>query len=133
MAIPSVETIKAAFSKLNVLQANQIAEVMATRSGRYETVEEALERINKILDGSGVEVIRGRSNRGGFRRDTVLAYVNMGDLYTSTVWYDVEKDRFGVGGWGAWVEKYKRRHGRLEGLSSSRRGSFMRVPGAGWR
>jgi len=64
----------------------------------------ALNEVSKILGASGVEHI---SDRDG---DTVLSYVNMGDPYTPTVWFD---GNFGVGDYGSWVESYEKRHGRL--------------------
>jgi len=65
----------------------------------------------------------------------VLAYVNMGDPYVATVWYEPRygmSGRWGVGGYGDWVEYWEREHGQLEGLSG-KRGSYMRVPGKAGR
>ena len=133
MSIPSVKTIESAFKKwLQPGDAQKIRKLMEG-AGSNRSVEEALEAIDKIIGASGVETIRGGDNHGGFWQDAVLAYVNMGDPYVATVWYEPRygmSGRWGVGGYGDWVEYWEREHSQLEGLKAPRRGSFMRVPGA---
>lgn len=131
MSIPSVKTIETAFKKwLQPGDAQKIRALMEG-AGSNRSAEEALEAIDKIIGASGVETIRGGDNHGGFWQDAVLAYVNMGDPYVATVWYEPRygmSGRWGVGGYGDWVEHWEREHGQLEGLSG-KRGSYMRVPG----
>jgi len=131
MAYPSVQTIQSAFinsrcSEVDLATAKHIRKLMEeARGGRG--VEDALEEISKLIGGFGHEVINGGDNRGGFWQNAVLAYVNMGDTYDATIYYDTDKGTFGVGAWGGWVEAYERHGGQLQGVGR-RRGSFMRVP-----
>lgn len=73
-------------------------------------VDRALAEADQILEGHGVEAIRGNVLRGGERHDTryygdILAlHVNMGDTYVPTIIYDVGTDRFYAMSWGDWVE-----------------------------
>jgi len=114
MAYPSVQTIQSAFinsrcSEVDLATAKHIRKLMEeARGGRG--VEDALEEISKLIGGFGHEVINGGDNRGGFWQNAVLAYVNMGDTYDATIYYDTDKGTFGVGAWGGWVEAYER-HG----------------------
>ena len=134
MSIPSVKTIETAFKKWLQPGGAQKVRKLMDGAGSNRSAEEALEAINKIIGASGVETIRG-DNHGGFWQDAVLAYVNMGDPYVATVWYEPRygmSGRWGVGGYGDWVEYWEREHGQLEGLSG-KRGSYMRVPGKAGR
>ncbi|MEO8069943.1 MAG: hypothetical protein ABI652_00960 [Acidobacteriota bacterium] len=120
--IPSVQTIqdrlgRRAGEKLPMEAAKQIRralekyvadphgeELYGQRHHKSHARTHALNEVSKILGGSGAEHI---SDRDG---DTVLSYVNMGDTYTPTIYYD---GNFGVGDYGSWVESYEKRHGRL--------------------
>jgi hypothetical protein len=73
------------------------------KTGQRRSVEQAMDRIDEILHGYGVESIRGNT-WDGFWTDCIALYVNMGDTYTPTVLYDVNKDVFVVTDWGTWVE-----------------------------
>lgn len=70
-------------------------------------VDEVLEQVNKLMKAHGVEAIRGEWVSFYFQ-DIVLLYVNTGDTYSSTVMYDTERDRFFIGSYGDWVERYGR-------------------------
>lgn len=61
--------------------------------------DDKMEKINSLLDGYGVEVIRGDSY-------AVAEYINMGDTYNTTLLYDVNEDEFYVTTWGDWVEAF---------------------------
>lgn len=84
-------------------------ELMAAE-GRTRQVEEALELANEMLDGYGVEAISGNWV-GGFWGDTVCLYVNMGDTYAATIFYDAIKGRFYVGDWATFLETRGDRYG----------------------
>lgn len=70
-------------------------------------VDNALEEVDKIIGGHGIEAIRGESHRGGYYGDIVGLYVNMGDTYNATVVYDTETGKFELTTWGDWVEQHQ--------------------------
>jgi hypothetical protein len=69
---------------------------------------DAMDMADIMLDGHGVEAIRGDDREGtpygSFWQDTVALYVNRGGTYDTTLVYDVGMDRIEVGSWGGWVE-----------------------------
>ena len=71
-------------------------------------VELALEAINEILGGCGVEQITDNQWHA-YWCDGGLLYVNMGDAYTCTVIYNTRKDKWLVGAWGDVVERDRKR------------------------
>jgi len=71
------------------------------------SVDNALEEVDKIIGGHGIEAIRGESYRGGYYGDIVGLYVNMGDTYNATVVYDTETGKFELTTWGDWVEQHQ--------------------------
>ena len=53
----------------------------------------------------GVEAIRDECYFvDHYWQNTVLLYLNTGDTYSPTLYYDVIKDIFGIGSWGDWFE-----------------------------
>lgn len=70
--------------------------------------ERQLDMINALLDGHGVEVIRGDwvSN---FYGDINAEYINMGDPYINTILYDTLEDRWHVISYGDFIEEQERR------------------------
>jgi hypothetical protein len=71
--------------------------------------EERMDKINEVINGYGVEAIRGDSNNRYFM-DTVGLYVNMGDTYALTVVYDTQKNGFYITTWGDWVERNQEKY-----------------------
>ena len=63
--------------------------------------------IDEVMDGHGVEAIRGRYV-DGYHQDIQAVYVNMGDTYDITILLDHETGNYVLTTWGDWVE----RHGR---------------------
>lgn len=64
--------------------------------------------INEILEGYGIEAIQKESNWvSHYWQDTQFLYVNMGDTYTPTIFYDTREDRFIVSDFGTVVETNK--------------------------
>ena len=71
-------------------------------------VDDALDNINRILNGYGVEAIRD-NQWAPYYMDIGLLYVNMGDTYTGTVIFDTRSKRFIVSDWGTIVERNEKR------------------------
>ena len=70
--------------------------------------DNALDEINKILKGYGVEAIRD-NDWASYFCDIGLLYVNLGDTYIPTVVYDTRKKRFIITSWGNIIESNERR------------------------
>jgi hypothetical protein len=65
---------------------------------------------NELLDGHGIEAIRGEYHVDNYYFDTVALYVNMGDTYNATLFYETDTGRFKVTTMGDWVEKNQRKY-----------------------
>jgi hypothetical protein len=65
---------------------------------------EAMQVANVILHGHGIDSLRGSRYLGSYWHDTALLYVNRGETYSTTLLYDVERNRYEIGSWGDWVE-----------------------------
>ena len=74
----------------------------------YDQIDKALDTINEILKGYGVESIRD-NNWDSYYCDIGILYVNMGDTYIPTVIYDTRKDSWYVTSWGDIVERNEKR------------------------
>lgn len=73
------------------------------RESRDARAECRMVALNRIMDGCGVEVIRGRwVDR--YHGDIQAAYVNFGDTYDLTILLDHERQTWRVTSWGDWVE-----------------------------
>ena len=74
------------------------------RTGRE--VEDAMDRINEILDLSGVETVEDtKAPLSGFWGKTRILYANAGDMYNATVMYDTKHRKWFIGDVGGWVTK----------------------------
>lgn len=82
-----------------------VAMTQAEKSDDPHKVDAVLDDLNRALHGHGVEAIHG-SQWDRYYMDVVLLYVNKGDPYVATVYYDPQDNKFRIGGWGDWVEKY---------------------------
>jgi uncharacterized protein (TIGR02996 family) len=76
------------------------------RAGRG--VDKALNAINGLIRGYGVEAIEGQDWQPYFMNIAAL-YVNRGDIYRTTILYDTRRHRFLIASWGDWYERYERR------------------------
>jgi len=65
--------------------------------------------LDRILEGAGVEALRGREPWDRYHGDVEATYVNFGDTYDTTVIYDCRHDRLSVGSVGDLVERAPRR------------------------
>lgn len=76
-----------------------------------DDVDKNLDEINDLLDGNGVEAVQPEgADVDEYYKNAVLLYVNMGDTYDTTVWYDIENAEWGVGAWGDWYEAWEAEH-----------------------
>lgn len=64
-----------------------------------------LEQIDKILQCYGVEIIYGEQ-QFSYDDGIVLYYVNTGDMYNTTIYYNTYTQRFYIGDIGTFIEKY---------------------------
>ena len=104
---PSVKTIMTRLEEPIRNQAELSPKQTAERIRHFmmdDDVDFALERINTLLGGYGVEAIRDH-DFSRYYGDIGLLYVNMGDTYTPTVCYDTRKEKWLVCSWGDIVEK----------------------------
>jgi hypothetical protein len=74
----------------------------------HTTIDIALEEINTILKGFGVESMRDKQHRP-YYQDIGLLYVNMGDTYATTICFDTRKRRFFVCSMGDFIEHEPKR------------------------
>lgn len=73
-------------------------------------VEKQMAILNSVLEGYGVEAIRGDTWDRYFT-DACALYINMGEAYVPTILYDVCRKRFLVSTWADWVEKHQKNYG----------------------
>lgn len=92
----------------------------------YKMIKDPSEPVDNVLNyaysimknwttntGYGVEAIRDECfwvDR--YWQNIVLLYVNTGETYDTTLYYDVIKDIFGLGSWGDWWEWHERHRNR---------------------
>lgn len=105
MRFPAITTIKARLA-VDVLTAARIHAALILCEGVTQ-VSKALNEVDAILDGRGVEYIRSA-------QDTMygtqgIDYVDMGDAYTATILFDHARGSFLVGNWGDIVEQFPSR------------------------
>src|SRR5258706_367589 len=82
----------------------QLDSVRVRRGGSNERVERLLEQANETLKGFGVEGFE--DNEGYF-----VDYVNMGDTYDDTIYFDSLDGQFYAGSWGNFIESDEERFG----------------------
>lgn len=70
-------------------------------------VDERLDEANEILDGYGVEVLRGKAWNDRYYGNIIALYVNMGETYEKTIVYDVSKGEFMLTSWGDFMEEWE--------------------------
>jgi hypothetical protein len=100
----SLKAIKSYFPRMSNTDAKALKAALDGARGT-KSVDEALETANKLIEGYGIEAIRGEAPTYRFYyQDIVALYVNTGDTYTGTVVYDVEKQQFQLTTFGDWVE-----------------------------
>jgi len=75
----------------------------AAEVGDHDDVDAALDYADELIHGHGVESLTSEHQWGSYYCDIILLYVNMGDPYVPTIWYDTCEGIFGVGAWGDWL------------------------------
>jgi hypothetical protein len=114
--LPSVKTIadqlgqgiEREHGKENVLSVSKSVRLAMERAHNHRTTDRALDEINELLHGYGVESIRD-NEYDRYYGDIGLLYVNMGDTYAPTIIYDTRQERFLVASWGDIVEGDQKR------------------------
>jgi hypothetical protein len=106
----SIKTIKS-YLRVDDAQARGIRAAMKLGEAGSREASDAMEAINGILDGHGVEAVRGDYHVDRYHYDIVATYVNMGDTYNGTVLYETETGKFIVTAWGDWVEQKSKKYG----------------------
>ena len=99
-------SIKAIAAALNVTryQAQNIKDDCGC-SRRPKSVDVTLDYINEVTQAHGVEAIRSTINNGGYYQDIAALYVNMGDVYITTVLYDTKRRQWYLTDIGTWAER----------------------------
>jgi len=77
--------------------------LLLTTATTHKLIDNALDIINEIIRGYGVESI-GDNECYSYYCNIGLLYVNQGDTYTTTVIYDTREEQFIIGSWGDIVE-----------------------------
>ena len=85
---------------------------MARGVSTYQDVDHVLDRADEILGGYGIEAIRGNWV-DHYYQDIVALYVNMGDVYVTTILFNTTTEAFSITTVGDWVEYNTRRYGIL--------------------
>lgn len=71
----------------------------------HEPLTLALEALNELLEGFGVEYIRHEDDGYAVGDQYGIEYVNQGDTYAATIMYDHARNCWRVGDWGSIVER----------------------------
>lgn len=115
--IPSIKTIETMLadpiskqSELSSRRAAVLIRAYMMGADNHTRVDIALDQINKVLQGYGIESIKD-NQWDRYYCDIGLLYVNMGDTYIPTVIYDTRKETWHICSWGDYVEKYWKRFG----------------------
>ena len=92
------------FLGLGTKESKEIAQELKRAAGDSTAVDSILEKLNKRLNGFGIESIEGDYQVDRYYYNIVLLYVNKGDTYDETFLYETDTGKFYVGSWGDWVE-----------------------------
>ena len=76
-------------------------------TSRDKDANARLEEINKLIEGFGIEAIRG-AHWNGYWCDVHAVYVNVGDTYALTVLYDPHTEELLLTSYGDWIEAQER-------------------------
>lgn len=107
MRLPSILTIAERLT-LPVITARQIRAQFEIARKDVNMTDIVMEKCDKIMNGYGVEALRGPDFRHYWGEIEVL-YVNMGDSYAQTVYYDARSRSFRVGSCGDLIESDEKR------------------------
>lgn len=114
MANPTEKELHEAFPRLSEEDAKDLAgAIQAAEHPQYVqegdmSIDDALEMANTMLSGSGVESLQPEGAWvDRYYREAILLYVNLGDTYDNTIWFDTDQGEFGVGSWGDFYEEWE--------------------------
>lgn len=98
------------------MQPDEAEEIVSAIKGAKSTskVQEALAVFDEIADGFGVETISGEDLGDRYYQDVVAFYVNMGDQYSLTLFFDVDENAFQLTDWSTWVKEFENQGGTLK-------------------
>ena len=101
------DVLKAFEKEIDEDQAKEVLDLMKY-PGSPSKASDNLEKIDKLIDGYGVEAINSEDYYTDYFTDAMAVYVNMGDTYASTVLFDTDEREFlltTVGDWQKQKEK----------------------------
>lgn len=97
------------FSEADAKKLRRIV-AQAKREDDPKATDHALDKINDLVGGYGVEAIEGNWH-DRYYQNIVALYVNRGDTYVTTMLYDTVRGTWHVSSWGDFVEHYERKYG----------------------
>jgi hypothetical protein len=74
------------------------------QKGTYESIDKSLEKINILLHGYGIEIIQAMGADHPYYKDIIAKYVNKGETYTKTIFFDIEHNKFTIDSLGDFAE-----------------------------
>jgi len=113
---PTVKRIKSWFnldqySRNPDKDAQKVKDLLKNAGFGYNVdAERTIAQVNKIVNGHGVESLRGNKRVDPYFDNTVALYVNMGDSYAPTLLYETETGKWRLTTWADWVEKHDRKY-----------------------
>ena len=69
--------------------------------------EQTMEALNELLGGHGIEALRDKNLWDSYHGDVRFTYVNMGDTYKTTIFYDCKRNRYMISSIGNIAEFYR--------------------------
>ena len=98
--LPSKTTIQKRFPHLT---AEEVKNFRKTLENYENRPERCLKKIDKILEGCGVEYTQ-EAVIESYHEFNGIEYVNMGDSYITTLIYDHRLMRYYISSWGDYIE-----------------------------
>ena len=108
LPIANAENIRRMFT-LERGEATRLARTLREARTHHEQTA-ALAYADRVIEGHGVEAIRGDYYVDSYYGDTVALFVNTGDLYTPTIIFDTVKGKFYATDVGEWREARDRKY-----------------------
>jgi len=94
--------------------AQEIAEALDLNAEQAETIVKAMDLrgsamnvANFVLAAHGVECMRSHDLDDPYFGDIAMEYVNMGDMYATTLIFDVATRDYALIDYAAWMQRYE--------------------------
>ena len=100
----TVAEIDKAFRDIDTDTAKEVKKLMVY-PGSASKAEANIEKIDKLIEHHGVEVIRGEDVHDSYFQDAIALYSNSGDTYAPTIIYDIEDKEYLLTTVGDYQEK----------------------------